>query len=286
MSNTAGHVYSSGDCASAIKSSNRRAIHAGRTGFGAVCNALLPRFLCSPATHPFVPRVTYLDPELGSAGLTAAECVQRYGADGYDSLLVPECGSDRADVESRERITDANFVEVRSEKISGRLLGASACGPAAAEIINEVCLALVNGLTVRDIARTLHSYPSHGYLLYRISMALATQKISGLLAGCGVFGRFLGAQLRNLARIAMIFKFRWLPWKRQAIRKLNSWQAAGLSDALILQAADGKISLLSFLDAYRNETLCTQILSGEDKSIGIRHGRSDFIEWVDARNSP
>ena len=114
-------------------------------------------------------------------------------------------------------------------------------------------------------------------------MALAMQKVSGLLAGCGVFGRFLGAQLRNLSRVATIFKFKWLPWKKRAMRKLSSWQATGSSKVLVTQEADGKISVLSFLDAYKNETLYTQILSCDDN---IRHGRSDFIEWIDARDSP
>lgn len=161
-SRSAWHVYACGDCASAVRPGDRRAIHAGWTGFNAARNALLPRFLRSTGTHPFVPRVTYLDPEIASAGLSASECIRRYGVDGYDSLRASEEGTDRADMESSERDARANFVELRAEKISGRILGVSACGPAAAEVCNECCLALVKGLTVRDIARTLHSYPSHG----------------------------------------------------------------------------------------------------------------------------
>ena len=195
-SKTARHIYASGDCASAVPYRDRRAIHAGWTGFNAVRNALLPWFLRSRAIHEAVPRVIYTDPEIASAGMSDEECIRKYGADGYDSLFVKEKGSDRADVDNTERMTASNFVELRTEKISGRILGVSACSPAAAEIINEVCLALVNRLTVRDMARTLHSYPSHGYLLYRISMALATQSISGLLAGCGVVGRILSAKIR------------------------------------------------------------------------------------------
>lgn len=279
-SKTARHIYAAGDCASAIPSRDRRAIHAGWTGFNAVRNAMLPWFLRSPAIHQAVPRVIYTDPEIASAGMSEAECVRRYGADGYDSLLVKEQSSDRADAESRERRTDTNFVELRSEKISGRVLGASACGPAAAEIINEVCLALVNRLNVRDMARTLHSYPSHGYLLYRVSMALATQSISGLLAGCGVVGRILSAQIRRTQRILSLFNFHWLPWRRRAITKLAKWQAFGSSNALVFQSNEGSLSLLSYLDVYSNQTLSSRIMSGDDK-IRILSGRSDFIRWVE-----
>ena len=211
--------------------------------------------------------------------MSIAECIQCYGVDGYDSLRVREGGSDRADVESAERYTGA------TEKISGRVLGASACGPAAAEIINEVCLSLCSKLTVRDIARTLHSYPSHGYLLYRIATALATQNISGLLASCGLFGRLLGSQLRCLARVMRIFKFSWLPWKKHAIKKMSTWQATGSSNSLVMQSTDGQFSVLSFLDAYGNEALCERILNTDDKSLDILHGRRGFIEWVDAKDS-
>ena len=204
---TSRNVYAAGDCASAIHPRDRRAIHAGWTGFHAVRNALLPWFLRSPAVHPCVPRVVYTDPEMASAGLSTIECTELYGPGGYDSLRVDEEGTDRADMERVERSTDDNFIELRSAKISGRILGATACGPAAAELINEVCLAIVNKMTVRDMARTLHSYPSHGYLLYRTSMALATQSLSGLLAGCGPIGRCLGAMIRSLQRLLLLLRY-------------------------------------------------------------------------------
>ena len=272
------HVYASGDCASAVPKRDRRAIHAGWTGFNAVRNAMLPWFLRSPAAHPHVPRVIYTDPEIASCGMSKTECIQKYGAEGYDSLNVREEGTDRADVEEKERHTGANFVELRAEKITGRILGASACGPAAAEIINEVCLALCNRLTVRDMARTLHSYPSHGYLLYRISMALATQTISGLLAGCGTVGRMLSAQIRILARIVTFLKCQWLPWRKQRRRQLSEWQAYGSAKILVMESNAGETTLLSYFDAYNNATLKDRIISGDE----IPRGREDFMGWVEA----
>ena len=137
-SKTAGHVYAAGDCASAVRPRDRNAIHAGWTGFHAARNALLPRLLRSPAVHPCVPRVVYTDPEMASTGLGREECVDRYGEGGFDRLRVEEEGMDRADMERAERSADGNFVELRAAKISGRILGATACGPAAAELINEV----------------------------------------------------------------------------------------------------------------------------------------------------
>ena len=271
QSTTAKHVYACGDCASAVDPRDRRAIHAGWLGFSAARNALMPGILRSIAIHPFVPRVTYTDPEIAAVGMTTAECIERYGIGGYDCLLAPEVGSDRADMESKERNADTNFIELRSDKISGRILGVSACGPSASEICNEVCLALVNRLTVRDIARTLHSYPSHGYQLYRISMAMATRKISGLLAGCGLFGRFLGLQIRALTKIAAIFKLGWLPWKRRAVKKLSRWHATGARSVIVSRNEYGKLSALSFLDVYNNK-------NGSNRTF--TSGLNEYVDWV------
>ena len=203
LKTTARHVYAVGDCASAVHPRDRCAAHAGWTGFKAVGNAMLPWFLRAPATHPFVPRVIYTVPELAAAGMTAKECVNEYGKGGYDVISVRENGTDRADMDSTERFVEANFIELRAEKISGRILGATACGPAAAETINEVCLALTNQLS----ARTLHSYPSHSYLMWRCATALATKDVAGLLSACGGAGRFLGRLLRMFNKVKQ--SLRW-----------------------------------------------------------------------------
>ena len=301
QSTTARHVFACGDCASAVPSRDRRAIHAGWTGFHAVRNAMSPFFfLRSSAIHPFVPRIIYTDPELASVGMSVKECTQKYGLDGFDRLCVKEKGnSDRADVESLERFLDSNFVELRAEKITGKILGASVCGPAASEIINEVSLALVNQLTVRDMARTLHSYPSHGYLLYRIAMALATQDIAGLLSSCDTkVGHILSSQLRLLGRIKMKASRLWKN-RKGILKARQKWEADGLSNTLITlpmpdtcegeQKLETELSLLSFIDAYKNETIRDQIImqyheqNSNPKIMEIIHGKQEFVTWMEEK---
>ncbi len=297
QSKTARHVFACGDCASAVPLRDRRAIHAGWTGFHAVRNAMSPLFFFkSSAIHPFVPRIIYTDPELASVGMSVKECIQKYGLDGFDRLHVKEKGnSDRADVESLERFLDSNFVELRAEKITGKILGASVCGPAASEIINEVGLALVNQLTVRDMARTLHSYPSHGYLLYRIAMALATQDISGLLSSCDTkVGHILSSNLRLLGRIKMKASRLWKN-RKGALKAQQKWEADGCSKTLITlstsDTCDGTtdISLLSFIDAYKNETIRDQIFmqyyeqDSNPKIMEIIHGKQEFVTWMEEK---
>ena len=52
------------------------------------------------------------------------------------------------------------FVQVVAEKNTGRIVGCQIVGPHAVEIIHEVALAKRHGLTVRDIADTVHAHPT------------------------------------------------------------------------------------------------------------------------------
>merc|ERR1712194_409616 len=100
------------------------------------------------------------------------------------------------DMESLERLT-IGFVEMRVTKIFGRILGFTACGPNASELANEISLAITSGLTVRDISKSLHSYPSHGYLMYRAALSLTMRSVWGLLEALGP----VGGVLANFGRL-------------------------------------------------------------------------------------
>ena len=191
-------VFACGDCCSAVTGKHRTAIQAAWTGYHAAANTRVPSFLrigFKNSFHKTVPSVIYTDPELVSVGLSREECEKKYGVDGFDSILVSEENTDRADMESRERLT-IGFVELRATKIYGRILGLTACGPSASELANEMSLAIVNGLTVRDIAKSLHSYPSHGYLMYRAALALTMGSVWGSLEALGP----VGGAIANIGR--------------------------------------------------------------------------------------
>jgi hypothetical protein len=151
--------------------------------------------------------VIYTDPELVSVGLSREECERQYGVDGFDSISVSEENTDRADMESRERLT-IGFVELRATKIYGKILGLTACGPSASELANEMSLAIVSGLTVRDVAKSLHSYPSHGYLMYRAALSLTMGSVWGSLEALGPVGGFLSNVGRFLSATVSTIKKR------------------------------------------------------------------------------
>jgi len=170
---------------------------------------------------------------------------------------------DRADMERLERPV-IGFVELRATKIAGRVLGMSACGPTAAELANEVGLAITSGLTVRDIARSIHSYPSHGYLLHRIALAMATSSVWGLLSACGPVGKLLG----STGRLSLQARLALNPQKLLAMktaRRHRNWEAEGCTNTVIVGNNDGvihkldlergKVRLLSYREACSDEVL-------------------------------
>lgn len=266
---TARNVYAAGDCSSAVTDRSRTASHAAWSGFHAVRNTVVPWILRvgSRSVHPTVPRVIYTDPELACVGLTKSECIERYGSDGFNYLYVAEEGSDRADMERRERDTDATFVELRATR-SGRILGCTTCGPAASELANSMGMAITNRLTVRDVAQSIHSYPSHGYLLHRIALSMALSNVRGLLSTCGPVGGAVGdvgsfvGSTSGLVRSVVR-----LPMQRRQMKRRREWEALGASKALYLQpdaSADGATTTIpgeeymhaiSFLDVFSNATL-------------------------------
>jgi mercuric reductase len=99
-----------------------------------------------------VPRVTFTSPQVASVGIGPAQAREQ-GLEVDVSRLglkhVP-----RAIVEHR---TDG-WIQVVAEKGSGRILGAQAVAPNAAELLGEATVAVRLGLTIEDVMDTLHPY--------------------------------------------------------------------------------------------------------------------------------
>lgn len=101
-----------------------------------------------------VPSCVYTDPEIASVGLTADEAkaqgiqvaVKKYlmGANGRSVLTNQERG----------------FVKLVAEASTGRLLGAQLLCAHATDIIGEAALAVSQGLTLAQIASTIHPHPT------------------------------------------------------------------------------------------------------------------------------
>ena len=101
-----------------------------------------------------MPAVCYVDPEIATTGLTAAQAKEQ-GLDVKASKF-PFSANGRA---TSKKATDG-FVRLVSLKDSGVIVGAQIIGDSASDMISELTLAIESGSTVEDIALTIHPHPS------------------------------------------------------------------------------------------------------------------------------
>jgi len=216
--------------------------------------------------------VTYTDPELASVGLTRADCIRKYGQDGFLYQSYAEEGTDRADMERLERNVDVPFVELRVERHTGRILGLTACGPAAAELANEIGMTIQSKLTVRDLAKSIHSYPSHGYILYRIALSMALSSTRGFLDTLGPLCQILGRVSSAVGHLRKLHPKHVLPWKRRKSCKQREWEALGQQSVVISGREDDSHTLdvpVSYLDVFQNTT-----------NVTGRELPKDYLDWI------
>lgn len=101
-----------------------------------------------------IPSCIFFDPEIASVGLTEEEATER----GMDFVVGRvffvangmALAMDRSD----------GFVKVLADRESGRMLGVHIIGPEAATLISEAALAVDRGLTVKEVAYTVHPHPT------------------------------------------------------------------------------------------------------------------------------
>jgi pyruvate/2-oxoglutarate dehydrogenase complex dihydrolipoamide dehydrogenase (E3) component len=154
-------VYAAGDVVGGHRFTHAAALQA-RT---AVRNALFPGR--TALDERVMPWATFTEPEVAHVGLTEAQARERYG--GRVRIFAQNFRSvDRA-------ITDGateGFVKLIALP-NGRLLGAQIVGAAAGESINELALALAQGLGLAQLASATHVYPT---------FSLAIQQAAGQYA--------------------------------------------------------------------------------------------------------
>lgn len=117
-----------------------------------------------------VPNCVFSSPEVASCGLTE----DRARADGVEHEVahVRFNGNSKAVCDG-----DAEgFVRVVTEPNGGRVLGASLIGPHVTELVHELALAVHSGLTLADVAATIHAHPT-------LSEAVGEAALGGLGRG-------------------------------------------------------------------------------------------------------
>lgn len=144
------HIYACGDVTGDYQLTHM----SEHTAKVAVTNALLKYPMKTDAAH--LPWCTYTDPELGHVGATEEQLKE--SGKSYEVYRFPYSKIDRAIAESEGE----GLIKIFAKKWSGKILGATAVGTNAGEIISEYALAMRNGISLRSMADTIHPYPTYG----------------------------------------------------------------------------------------------------------------------------
>ena len=162
------HIFAVGDVTGRYQFTHM----SGHMAKVAVTNALLK--VPSSIDTDHVPWVTYTDPELAHIGAFPDELDD----DGvsYRTYRFPYSKLDRAITESET----TGLIKVHAKELTGTILGASVLGAHAGEFISTFALAMKNGVTLRNIADTIHPYPAWGEGVRRVADQWYVQKQSPL----------------------------------------------------------------------------------------------------------
>jgi pyruvate/2-oxoglutarate dehydrogenase complex dihydrolipoamide dehydrogenase (E3) component len=99
-----------------------------------------------------VPWCTYTDPEIAHVGLYVRQALERKIP--VQTFTIPMHEVDRAITDDDEM----GFVKIHLREHSDQILGATIVARHAGEMLNELTLAMVAGIGLRTVARTIHSY--------------------------------------------------------------------------------------------------------------------------------
>ena len=147
METEVAHIYAIGD----VTGKTMLAHVASHQGIVAAENIAGKR---SRMDYTAVPAVIFTHPEIATVGYTLEQAQKAHFDAKSDSFPFSMLGKAKASGELE------GFVELISEKKSGKILGASVVGDQASSLIGEITLAIQQELTLESIAETIHPHPT------------------------------------------------------------------------------------------------------------------------------
>ncbi|WP_135449199.1 dihydrolipoyl dehydrogenase [Tabrizicola caldifontis] len=101
-----------------------------------------------------IPGVIYTTPEVANVGKTEEQLKEDGRA--YKVGKFPFMGNARA----KAVFQAEGFVKILADATTDRILGAHIIGPAAGDLIHEICVAMEFGASAQDLALTCHAHPT------------------------------------------------------------------------------------------------------------------------------
>jgi pyruvate/2-oxoglutarate dehydrogenase complex dihydrolipoamide dehydrogenase (E3) component len=112
-----------------------------------------------------IPWCTYTDPEIAEVGISEREARKRGIA--VRTFIQPLAEVDRAILDGETN----GFLKVRVRENSDRIVGATLVARHAGETVSELTLAIASGIGLRNIASTIHPYPTQADAIHKIADA-------------------------------------------------------------------------------------------------------------------
>ena len=115
--------------------------------------------------YGIIPGVIYTHPEVASVGKTEEQLKDEGRA--YKVGKFSFMGNGRA----KANFAGDGFVKILADKATDRILGCHIIGPAAGDLIHEVCVAMEFGASAEDLARTCHAHPTYSEAVREAALA-------------------------------------------------------------------------------------------------------------------
>jgi dihydrolipoamide dehydrogenase len=115
--------------------------------------------------YGIIPGVIYTHPEVASVGETE-ESLKESGR-AYKVGKFSFMGNGRA----KAVHAGDGFVKILADKETDRILGCHIIGPAAGDLIHEVCVAMEFGASAEDLALTCHAHPTFSEAVREAALA-------------------------------------------------------------------------------------------------------------------
>ena len=115
--------------------------------------------------YDVIPGVIYTTPEVASVGKTEEQLKEEGRA--YKVGKFPFMGNARA----KAIFQAEGFVKLLADAETDRILGCHIIGPAAGDLIHEVCVAMEFGASAQDLALTCHAHPTYSEAVREAALA-------------------------------------------------------------------------------------------------------------------
>lgn len=149
------HVFFAGDADGGLMFTHTAHHEGWIAGHNAALMALKRRGMKMKRDERVVPRVTFIDPEVASVGMTQSEVKEKFGkvlVGRYETGWLGRAVTDHA---------GSGLVKLVAHPKTRKLLGAHIMCPHAGELIHEASLAIYLNTTIDKIAGMIHAFPTY-----------------------------------------------------------------------------------------------------------------------------